>query len=85
MFYSNILRSYWLYCFCWHIQFLKSDCTLLQTDLVGEAELGSVVQRIKVGLTSSSYSFISLDDYMLVSQTILGYNVNVFAMVIYRQ
>ena len=27
---------------------LRSDCALLQTDLVDESELGSVVQRIKV-------------------------------------
>ena len=31
---------------------LRSDCALLQTDLVGESELGSVVQRIKVDPSS---------------------------------
>lgn len=42
---------------------LKSDCIFLQTDLVGESELGSVVQRIKVDPASSS---TRLDDYMLL-------------------
>lgn len=36
---------------------LKIVCVLFQTDLVGEIELDSVMQRIKVGSTSSGFCF----------------------------
>lgn len=49
----------------------KNVCILLQTDLVGEPELGSVMQRLKVGSASSVLSF-SLNIYFLRSALTLS-------------